>query len=152
MMIQPWHWLILGLVLIILELFLTSFVSLSIGMAAIVVAALSWFLPLHYFIWIVVWLVLSILFTMSGFKFIKPYMQNRTTAGLGAGVIIGETGMIIQSPQAEKLGKIRFSVPIFGADEWLCRTRQSVPLAVGDRAIVIDVIGNELLVEPIQNK
>ena len=31
MLIEPWHWLILGLVLIILELFLTSFVSLSIG-------------------------------------------------------------------------------------------------------------------------
>ena len=34
MLIEPWHWLILGLVLIILELFLTSFVSLSIGVAA----------------------------------------------------------------------------------------------------------------------
>ena len=38
MLIEPWHWLILGLVLIILELFLTSFVSLSIGVAAIGVA------------------------------------------------------------------------------------------------------------------
>ena len=45
MLIEPWHWLILGLVLIILELFLTSFVSLSIGVAAIVVAAFSWLLP-----------------------------------------------------------------------------------------------------------
>lgn len=150
MIIQPWHWLILGLILIILELFLTSFVSLSIGLAAIVVAALSWLLPMSYFVWIVLWLILSIVFTIIGFKFIKPFMQNRTTAGLGSGVIIGETGMIIQSPQAQKLGKIRFSVPIFGADEWLCRTRQSVPLAVGDRAIVVDVIGNELLIESIQ--
>lgn len=152
MIIQPWHWLILGLVLIILELFLTSFVSLSIGVAAIMVAALSGALSLNYFIWIMVWLMLSILFTIIGFKFIKPRMQNHTTAGLGSGVIIGETGMIIQSPQAEKLGKIRFSVPIFGADEWLCRTRQSVPLVVGDRAVVVDVIGNELLVESIKNK
>ena len=150
MMIQPWHWLILGLILIILELFLTSFVSLSIGMAAIVVAALSWIMPLNYFVWVIVWLFLSVIFTVIGFKFIKPYMKNRTTAGLGSGVIIGETGMIIQSPQADRLGKIRFSVPIFGADEWLCRTRQSLPIAVGDRAIVVDVIGNELLVESIK--
>ena len=49
MLIEPWHWLILGLVLIILELFLTSFVSLSIGVAAIVVAAFSWLLPFSWF-------------------------------------------------------------------------------------------------------
>ena len=148
MLIEPWHWLILGLVLIILELFLTSFVSLSIGVAAIVVAAFSWLLPFSWFFWLMVWLILTII----GFKFIKPYMQNRTTAGLGSGVIIGETGMIVQSPQADKLGKIRFSVPIFGADEWVCRSYQSAPLAVGDRAIVVDVIGNELLVESTKHQ
>ena len=152
MLIEPWHWLILGLVLIILELFLTSFVSLSIGVAAIMVAALSWLLPFSWFFWLMVWLILSVIFTIIGFKFIKPYMQNRTTAGLGSGVIIGETGMIVQSPQADKLGKIRFSVPIFGADEWVCRSYQSVPLAVGDRAIVVDVIGNELLVESTKHQ
>ena len=147
MLIEPWHWLILGLVLIILELFLTSFVSLSIGVAAIVVAAFSWLLPFSWFFWLMVWLILSVIFTIIGFKFIKPYMQNRTTAGLGSGVIIGETGMIVQSPQADKLGKIRFR-----ADEWVCRSYQSAPLAVGDRAIVVDVIGNELLVESTKHQ
>lgn len=151
MIIQPWHWLILGLVLIILELFLTSFVSLAIGIAAIVVAALSWVLPFSYFSWIVVWLILSVVFTVVGFKFIKPYIQNRTTAGLGSGVIIGQTGMIIVSPQQDQLGRIRFSVPVFGADEWLCRNRATLPLQVGDRAVVVDVIGNELLVESTIN-
>jgi membrane protein implicated in regulation of membrane protease activity len=135
MLIEPWHWLILGLVLIILELFLTSFVSLSIGVAAIVVAAFSWLLPFSWFFWLMVWLILSVIFTIIGFKF-----------------IIGETGMIVQSPQADKLGKIRFSVPIFGADEWVCRSYQSAPLAVGDRAIVVDVIGNELLVESTKHQ
>ncbi len=64
MQIEPWHWLILGLVLIIVELFLTSFVSLSIGVAAIVVAALSWLLPFSWFFWLMVWLILSVIFTI----------------------------------------------------------------------------------------
>ena len=71
MLIEPWHWLILGLVLIILELFLTSFVSLSIGVAAIVVAAFSWLLPFSWFFWLMVWLILSVIFTIIGFKFIR---------------------------------------------------------------------------------
>lgn len=152
MMIQPWHWLILGLLLIILELFLTSFVSLSIGLSAMVVALLSWLLPFNWFVWLIVWLALSVIFTVIGFKFIKPYLKNRTTAGTGLGVIVGQTGMIVVSPQHNNLGKIRFSVPVFGADEWSCRSRQSFPLQVGERVVVVDVIGNELLVESMTTK
>lgn len=152
MMIQPWHWLILGLLLIILELFLTSFVSLSIGLSAMVVALLSWLLPLNWFVWLIVWLALSVIFTVIGFKFIKPYLKNRTTAGTGLGVIVGQTGMIVVSPQHNNLGKIRFSVPVFGSDEWSCRSRQSFSLQVGERVVVVDVIGNELLVESMTTK
>lgn len=151
-MIQPWHWLVLGLFLIILELFLTSFVSLSIGMAAILVALLSWIVPLNWFVWVTVWLILSVIFTVIGFSFIKPYLKNRTTAGTGLGVIVGQTGMIIISPQQNNVGKIRFSVPVFGADEWQCRSNQSFPLQVGERAVVVDVVGNELLVQSMVNK
>lgn len=152
MTIQPWHWLILGLVLIILELFLTSFVSLSIGMAAVVVSILSWLIPLNWFVWVIVWLFLSVIFTVIGFKFIKPYLKNRTTAGTGLGVIVGQTGMIVVSPQQNHVGKIRFSVPVFGADEWVCRIYGDSPLQVGDRAVVVDVVGNELLVQSTINK
>ncbi len=147
MMIEPWYWLILGLVLIILELFLTSFVSLSVGIAAIITGLLVWLLPIAWLAQLVIWLLLSIILTIVGFRYIKPKLTNRTTAGLGSGVIIGETGMIIQSPQADKLGKIRFSVPIFGSDEWVCRSQSNERLMVGERAEVIDVIGNELLVK-----
>lgn len=151
MIIEPWHWLVLGLFLIILELFLTSFVSLSIGVAAILVAIFSWVMPLNWFIWVMIWLILSVIFTVIGFKFIKPYMKNRRIAGTGLELIVGQTGMIIHSPQQNNLGKIRFSVPIFGADEWACRSFQNAHLSIGERAMVVDVIGNELLVKSTNN-
>ncbi|MFW2177900.1 MULTISPECIES: NfeD family protein [unclassified Moraxella] len=147
MTLQPWYWLILGLVLIIGDLFITSFVSLTIGMGAIITGLLAWVLPIGWFGQVVIWLVLSVIITIVGFKFIKPRLTNRTTAGLGAGSIVGETGMLIHSPQLDKLGKVRFSVPIFGADEWACRSLDNMPLAVGERVVVVDVIGNELLVK-----
>lgn len=145
MIIEPWHWLAFGLVLIIAEMFLATFASLWFGTAAILVAILSWLFPLSQFAQIIIWLILSVVLVIAWFKFVKPLSVDRTKAGLGGSVIIGETGMIVVKPLSNQLGKVRFSVPIVGADEWLCRTRDEV-VEVGDKVIVTDIVGNELVV------
>jgi membrane protein implicated in regulation of membrane protease activity len=53
--------------------------------------------------------------------------------------------MIIVPPLPEQAGTVRFSVPIVGAAEWMCRTTGE-QVAVGDRVIVTDIVGNELIV------
>ena len=144
-MLEPWHWLVLGFVLLIIEMFVPTFASLWFGGAAIIVAALAWLLPISVSLQIIIWLVLSAIFLLAWFKFIKPLSVDRTKAGLGGSVIIGETGMIIVAPQLERAGVVRFSVPIVGAAEWMCRT-SGEQVAVGDRVIVTDIVGNELIV------
>ena len=144
-MLEPWHWLVLGFVLLIIEMFVPTFASLWFGGAAIIVAALAWLLPISVSMQIIIWLVLSAIFLVAWFKFIKPLSVDRTKAGLGGSVIIGETGMIIVAPQLERAGVVRFSVPIVGAAEWMCRT-SGEQVAVGDRVIVTDIVGNELIV------
>lgn len=144
-MLEPWHWLVLGFVLLIIEMFVPTFASLWFGGAAIIVAALAWLLPISVSMQIIIWLVLSAIFLLAWFKFIKPLSVDRTKAGLGGSVIIGETGMIIVAPQLERAGVVRFSVPIVGAAEWMCRT-SGEQVAVGDRVIVTDIVGNELIV------
>ena len=150
-MIEPWHWLVLGFLLLIIEMFVPTFASLWFGAAAIIVAALSWLLPISIPVQIIAWLVLSAIFLLAWFKFIKPLSVNRTAAGLGGSVIIGETGMIIVQPQPDRAGIVRFSVPIVGAAEWMCRTRGEL-VSVGDRVIVTDVVGNELIVSNMTTK
>ena len=150
-MIEPWHWLVLGFLLLIVEMFVPTFASLWFGAAAIIVAALSWLLPISLAVQIVIWLVLSAVFLLAWFKFIKPLAVDRTKAGLGGSVIIGETGMIIVSPQPDQAGTVRFSVPIVGAAEWMCRTRGET-VAVGDRVVVIDIVGNELIVSSMASQ
>lgn len=145
MIIEPWHWFIFGLILMIVEMFVPTFATLWFGAGAVVVALLAWLLPISFFVEILIWLVLSIVFMVAWFKFIKPLSVDRTKAGLGGSIIIGETGMIVVKPTPDQLGRVRFSVPIVGADEWLCRTRDE-PVEVGDRVRVTEIIGNELIV------
>ncbi|WP_296406075.1 NfeD family protein [Psychrobacter sp.] len=145
---EPWHWLVLGGILIISEMFLTTFATLWFGIAAIIVALLSWLWPLPQVFQITLWLILSIVMVVLWFKFIQPLSVDRTKSGLGGSVIIGEKGMITVEPITNRLGTVRFSVPIVGATEWQCRTRGET-LEVGQRVVVVDIIGNELIVAPV---
>lgn len=145
--IQPWHWLALSLLFFIIELIVPSFVSLALGLAALFIAIIAW---LWYGSWLVIvslWLILSVLFVAIGLLYIKPKLRTKAKLDHGIDELVGQVGMIVISPTSTQLGKIRFFVPLLGADEWPCHSQNTIPIAVGDRAIVLDIVGNELLVK-----
>lgn len=146
MNLQPWHWVIIGLLLITVELFLPSFAALWFGVAALLTALLAWLLPVGLITQVVIWLVLSIIACVLWFALIQPKIKTRTKAGLGGAVIIGESGMIISAITPEGLGVVRFAVPKVGADQWRCRSDDGQPIVVGERVVVTAVMGNELVV------
>lgn len=148
--IEPWHWLVLGVLLILFELILPSFAALWFGIAAILVAILFWLFPsLSLTTQIIFWIILSISCTLFWFKFIKPLSIDKTKAGLARESTIGQVGMVIQTDLTHDHVKVRFPMPILGADEWNCRTLS--PVAVGDRVRVVDISGNDLVIQPHQS-
>lgn len=111
-MIEPWHWLVLGFLLMIVEIFIPTFASIWFGAAAVIVAALSWLLPISLLLQVIIWLTLSVLFMFAWVKYAKPLSINQSKNGLRHNEIIGETGMLVVKPTANHLGRVRFSVPI----------------------------------------
>ena len=146
--LQPWHWAVIGMLLMIGELFIPSFAMLWFGVAALVTALLLWAVPMGLLSQVVIWLGLSIVVCILWFRLIQPRIKTRTKAGLGGSVIVGEIGMIVSPVMANGLGVVRFSVPKVGAAEWACRTLDGRPIEVGTRVIVTAVMGNELIVMP----
>lgn len=146
MRFEPWHWVVLGATLMIAEMFVPTFFLLWFGISAMVVAALSLVLPMSFVVATLIWLGLSLVCAFCWVKFIQPHIKTRTKAGLGAGVIVGETGMIIKAPSVAQAGVIRFNTPKAGASEWACRYQGEEGLQVGERAVIVDILGNELLV------
>lgn len=139
-----WHWLLLGIGLIAIEMLLPSFISLWFGLAAVVVGVLLLFFPIQLPVQILLWTGFSILFMFLWFKFIKPLATDKTKAGLSAEKIIHETGMVIKLPIDGEKGQVRFATPKLGNDEWLFNTADT--LAIGDRVKVVAVEGNSLIV------
>ncbi|MPW64478.1 NfeD family protein [Moraxella catarrhalis] len=146
--LQPWHWAVIGMLLMIGELFIPSFAMLWFGVAALVTALLLWAVPMGLLSQVVIWLGLSIVVCILWFRLIQPRIKTRTKAGLGGSVIVGEIGMIVSPVLTNGLGVVRFSVPKVGAAEWACRTLDGRPIEVGTRVIVTAVMGNELIVMP----
>lgn len=146
MAFPAWQWLVLGVALSVLEIFLPSFTVLWFGLGAIAVALLTLLLPgLSLAAQVGIWAALTTLFALAWFRYIKPLVHDRTKAGLSREAAIGQVGTVVRAGSEHVRGAVRFSVPLLGADEWpyICET----PLAAGDRCRVVDVLGNALLVE-----
>ncbi|NNH34102.1 NfeD family protein [Acinetobacter sp. NIPH 2377] len=144
---EPWHWFVLGVLLILSELVLPAFAALWFGIAAIMVGVLLWLFPMMGFTTqLVTWIILSVLCTLLWFKFIKPLSTDKTKAGLSREATIGQVGMVIQTHMEHDLITVRFPMPVLGSDEWNCRILE--PVQVGDRVRVIDILGNDLVVKP----
>lgn len=147
MVLETWHWLAIGTVLIVLEIFLPTFASLWFGLSALLVALVLWLIPsLSFAGQMIIWGTLSILLTIAWFKFIKPLSIDKTRAGLPRESTIGQVGIVIQTDLEHGQIKVRFTLPLLGNDEWFCRTTQ--PVQVGERVQVIDILGNDFLVKP----
>lgn len=147
LLLEPWHWFVLGILLMLSELLLPAFAALWFGAAAIVVSILLWLFPsMSLTFQIILWIVFSISCVILWFKFIKPLSVDRTKAGLSREATIGQVGMVIQQLHENDHVRVRFQLPVLGADEWNCRTL--APVQVGDRVRVIDILGNELVIQP----
>lgn len=150
--LEPWHWFVLGILLMLSELVITAFAALWFGIAAIMVSVLLWLFPMMGITTqVIMWIILSVLCTLLWFKFIKPLSIDKTKAGLSRETTIGQIGMVIRVGLAHEQIVVRFALPVLGADEWNCRSL--APVEVGDRVCVVDIMGNDLVVQPhIPNK
>ncbi len=145
MQLLYWHWLVFGMVLAMAELFIPSFTILWFGLGAVIVSALLWLVPDLDMSWqLLVWVVASTVFTALWFRYFKPLMVDRTKAGISREAVVGEIGLVVQVPADGRRGRVRFTTPLLGADEWPFISQGAV--ASGDRVQVTDVSGNTLLV------
>jgi membrane protein implicated in regulation of membrane protease activity len=140
-----WHWIVLGIVLMLAEIFIGSFFIFWFGAAAVVVGLSLTIAPsISAPTQLIFWTVLSLVFAVAWFRILKPLSKDVTKAGLSREALIGEIGQVLSVPNGDKRGMVRFPAPLLGSDEWLIMSQDS--LSIGDRVSVKDVSGNSLIV------
>lgn len=141
-----WHWLVLGMILILAEIFVPSFTILWFGLGAVVMAVVLLAAPAMSVAWqLFVWALASCIFTFLWFKYFRPLMADRTKAGISREAALGECGQVVKAPGPGVRGVVRFTTPLLGSDEWRFICEQNV--CPGDRICVKDISGNTLIME-----
>jgi hypothetical protein len=140
-----WHWIVLGFILMLSEIFIGSFFIFWFGASALSVGVAMLAIPtMSEAAQIIIWAFASLMFALGWFKFVKPLSRDNTTAGLSKETLLGQIGQVLDPPNGEKFGMLRFPAPLLGSDEWLIISQDE--LTAGDRVSVIDLSGNSLIV------
>jgi membrane protein implicated in regulation of membrane protease activity len=144
MQILWWHWIVLGIVLMLLELAVPSFFLVWFGLGALIVGVLlvvSSSIPFAF--QVLAWTASSLLFVWLWFKVFKPSIY-KSRAGMARGSLIGEVGLVTRDIRPYEKGQIRFQKPIMGEEVWESVSEQEI--RAGERVRVLEVEGNTLKV------
>ncbi|NTW16023.1 MAG: NfeD family protein [Syntrophaceae bacterium] len=142
---EPWIWIVAGIIVTALEIIIPSFTIIWFGLAAIVVGLLSYMLRTDSLaIQLVLWAILSGTFTYGWFRFFRK--ETKTHSGQSKDAIIGKSGIIVQTNDSTIPGGIiRFPIPVLGSDEWPYLSDDHLQL--GDRGLIVDSTGDKLVVK-----
>ena len=139
-----WHWMVLGILLVLLELAVPAFFLVWFGVGALIVGMALLAVPALAFEWqVVIWIVCSLAFIWIWFKVFKPGI-HKTRAGMSHGALVGEIGLVTRDIRPFEKGQIRFQKPILGDETWEALAEEEI--RIGVRVRVLDVEGNTLKV------
>jgi membrane protein implicated in regulation of membrane protease activity len=134
-----WHWILLGILLVILELVVPSFTIFWFGLGALLTGLLMAVLPgLSLEGQLVVFSASSIAFTLLWFRYFRPRKRTFSTASEEQ-LAIGQTGIAATRAMTPgEIGRVVFSVPVMGHEAWEYTADE--PINSGERLRVIAVL------------
>ena len=137
-----WHWILLGILLVILELAVPSFTIFWFGLGAILTGLLTAVLPGLSIEWqLLVFSASSIGFTFLWFRYFRPRKRGSSET-TDEQVAIGQTGIAAtRALTPGEIGQVVFSVPVMGHESW--KYTADEPINTGERLRVTAVLSAE---------
>ena len=140
-----WHWIILGLLFIILEMATGTFITLGFGIAAVLVGLLDLVIGMNFLAEVILWILLSVAIISLLFKYFKDQPTVSSTGQSNHG--FDTLGTVTKSIEAHGRGEVKFDHPILGNTVWHAASDQSI--ALGDRVSIEEVNGQLIKVVPV---
>ncbi len=139
-----WHWLILGSVLVVAEIFIPSFITIWLGLSALIVGFMDLVLGTSFTAELAVWIVLSVLFIGMWFKVFKPKAASRSGQSDNSFDVLGT--VIVAIRKGEK-GQVKFDSPVLGDTQWYAIADEELEEAA--RVAIIEVRGQLMYVKKV---
>ncbi len=140
-----WHWVVLGLGLIALEMLAPAFYLFWFGLGALLTGLVTTVLPLGFAGQWGVWSLASALMVGVWMKFFRN--PDRTRSGQAKEGALGLVGLVTRPVADLSQGEILFQRPVLGSDRWPAVSDRAIPAGV--KARIVDVLGQTLKIEQL---
>ncbi len=140
-----WHWVVLGLGLIVLEMLAPAFYLIWFGLGALLTGLVASILPLGFAGQWVVWGLASALMVGVWMKYFRN--PDRTRSGQAKEGALGLVGLVTRPVADLSQGEILFQRPVLGSDRWPAVSDRAIPAGV--KARIVDVLGQTLKIEQL---
>ena len=139
-----WHWIIFGIVLLILEMSIGTFFMLGLGVAAIIVGIIDTLFATSFTVELSIWMVLSILTIMAWFKWFR---EDPITESGQSNYRLDTLGIVVEDIQPHSRGKVTFDTPVLGNTSWHATSK--VDINKDTRVKIVEINGQLIQVEPV---
>jgi membrane protein implicated in regulation of membrane protease activity len=139
-----WHWIVLGVALLIWDMSMGTFFILGLGVAAIIVGVLDIFLDLSFTVELAIWMILSVLVIAAWFKWFR---EEPVTESGQSNYRLDTLGVVMEDIQPHSRGKVTFDTPVLGNTSWHAISK--VDIDKGTRVKIVQINGQLIEVKPI---
>jgi len=139
-----WHWIVLGIVLLILEMNSGTFIMLGLGIAAVVVGIVDIMVETSFTTELLLWMLLSVLSVAAWFKWVKEPTVSHTGQ---SNYTLDTLGTVTQQIEPQKRGKVLFDAPVLGNSTWHATSKEHI--AKECRVKIVDVNGQLIEVQKV---
>ena len=142
-----WHWIVFGIILLILEMSTGTFFMLGLGVAAIVVGIIDTTLNTSFTVELSIWMVLSILAIMAWFKWFR---EPPLTDSGQSNYRLDTLGVVMEDIQPHSRGKVTFDTPVLGNTSWHAISK--VDIDKDTRVKIVQINGQLIEVEALKDE
>ena len=140
-----WHWIVFGIILLILEMSTGTFFMLGLGLAAIIVGVIDTTMGTSFTLELSIWMVLSILAIAAWFKWFR---EPPLTDSGQSNYRLDTLGVVMEDIQPHSRGKVIFDTPVLGNTSWHAISK--VDIDKDTRVQIVQINGQLIEVEPLQ--
>lgn len=142
--LQWWHWIILGIVFMIIEMMTFTLIFIGFGISSILVGIVDLFFHININIQLFMWGFLSISSITIWYRFFKI----KTVSNSGqSNSMMDMKAVVIEEITPNDRGKVKFNIPLLGERIWEAISQNQEDLKSGTVVNIIKIKGQILLVE-----
>ena len=139
-----WHWIVFGLVLLLIELLTGTFFVLTLAIAAIIVGIIDLVMVLSFNSELASWIVLSLVGIVIWYKLLR----DKAKKNIGqSNYRLDTLGTVTKEILPHSRGEVVFDTPVLGNTTWKATSDEDIK--EGSRVKIVEVNGQLIKVERI---